>query len=344
MNKKITVTAVLFLLVSVFLIPASKAQQELYLKAVAEKDMANKMTLLKEYVQKYGHKKDKFLRFVYLNLADTAYKLKNYDEVIQYSEIALQYSEMDSGNKIRLYLSLANSYYLIQKDLDKSFHYADLVIELGNKMIETTSGSSQEKEKIDEFIKNYNSFYIAPANKIQAMILFSKGKDNPEFIKKSAQKAVEAYKAGKSKSYSSMIFSLAVNLFRKKQLDDAIAVVDQVAAEDVDNKYADFMGTLYYKKGKKDEAVNYWEIAYKNKKKIATAMKIGQLVNKQDIDKGIKYFADAFVLSKLDKESDAYKYLEQLYFNKKAKDKSPEEKEQEFKEIINAAKVRLGVN
>ena len=48
------------------------------------------------------------------------------------------------------------------------------------------------------------------------------------------------------------------------------------------------------------------------------------------------------MLASLNKDGDAYKYLEQLYFNKKSSGKSPEEKEKEFKQIINAARARLG--
>jgi hypothetical protein len=99
---------------------------------------------------------------------------------------------------------------------------------------------------------------------------------------------------------------------------------------------------LYYKKGDKDKAVNYFEYAYKAKKKIKTAMTIGQLVYKKDIDKGIQYFADAFILSNLDENSKAYQYLRELYFNKKAKNLPPAKQDKGFKEVIQAAKVRMG--
>ena len=83
---------------------------------------------------------------------------------------------------------------------------------------------------------------------------------------------------------------------------------------------------------------------YKVRKQAKIAKRIALLVQKQDPHKGAKYFAEAFVLSKSDKESDAYKYLEHLYFNIIAKDKPPEEKEKGFKEFIDAAKQRLGID
>ena len=344
MNKKITVITILFLVVTVFLFSGRKEKQDLYLKAMAEKDLNTKMTLLKQYAEMYADKDDKYLRFIYLNLADTTYKLKNYDEAIQYGETALGYAEMDASNKIRLYLSLANAFYVTRKDPDKAFHYADLLIKTCEQIIEQSRKSEQDEDQIEKFVSKYQIYYIAPAYKIQAMILFNKGKDDPGTLKNAALKAVDAYKTHKDENYSSMVFSLAANLYKKNMVDDAFAVIDQVAEDEtLDKRYAEFIGSVYYKKGKKDRAIHFWEIAYQANKKVRTAMKIGQLVNKKDLDKGIKYFADAFVLSKLDKGSDAYKYLEQLYFVRKAKDKSPEEKEKEFKEIINAAKARLGI-
>jgi hypothetical protein len=72
------------------------------------------------------------------------------------------------------------------------------------------------------------------------------------------------------------------------------------------------------------------------------AMTIGQLVYKKDIDKGIQYFADAFILSNSDENSKAFQYLRELYYHKKAKDLAPAKQDKEFKEIIHSAKVRLG--
>ena len=71
-------------------------------------------------------------------------------------------------------------------------------------------------------------------------------------------------------------------------------------------------------------------------------MTIGQLVYKKDIDKGIQFFADAFILSNSDEHSKAFQYLRELYYNKKAKDLDPAKQDKGFKEILQAAKVRLG--
>jgi tetratricopeptide (TPR) repeat protein len=346
MNKKITVVSILFLVVSVFLFPARKEQQDLYLKAVAEKDLPTKMELLKEYAEKYGDSKDKFLRFIYLNLSETAYKLQEYDEAIQYGETSLAYEEeLDPTNKLNVLFYLANSYYVTRKDFDKGLEYATTIIELSNSVLKKMQESEQEQEKIDSFVKKYQVYYIAPAYRLQALIWYAKGKDNTEYIKKAAENAIKAFDNddGSENSYK-LVFSLAGNLYGKNLYNEAIAVTEKIIDKE-NPKYKEvfFLANLYLKTKNKDKALDYFELAYKVKRQADLALRIGQMVHKQDIDKGIRYFADAYVLSQFDKESKAYKYLEHLYFNEKAKDQSPEEKEKGFKAIIDAARTRFGM-
>lgn len=345
MNKKITFIAVMFLVVSIFLVGIHKEQQDLYLKAVAEKDPEAKMGLLKEYVQKYGDKEDKWLRFIYLNLSDTAFKLKNYDECIQNGEIALEGEEVDRANKLRVYFSLANSYYATQRDMDKAFEYAQSVIDLSRTLVQQTKETSQDEEQANQFASNYKNFYIAPALRLQGLILYFKNKDNPENIKQAAEKAIEAYNEHNNDLYSQMAFSLAGNLAQKGKYDAAIDIAEKIIAKQKPTfKEVDFLARLYIKKKDKDKALFYYELAYKSKPTADLAQKIGQLASKKDVYKAVQYFADAYVIGGMDKETEVYKFLEHLYFNEIAKDKTPEEKEAGFKEVINAAKTRRGIS
>jgi tetratricopeptide (TPR) repeat protein len=345
MNKKITFIAVMFLMVSVFITGNRREQQQLYLKAVAEKNPEAKMDLLKEYVQKYGDKEDKWLRFIYLNLSDTAFKLKNYDECIQNGEIALESGEVDSANKLRVYFSLANSYYATKRDLDKAYQYAQSVIDLSRTLIQQTRDTSQDQAQAEQFAENYKSFYVAPAFRLLGLILYFKDKDNPENIKQAAEKAIEAYNEHKADMYFQLAFSLAGNLAQKGQFDAAIDVAEKIIDKQKP-KYneVDFLAKLYSKKKNKEKTLFYYELAFKTKPTAILAKKIGQLVHKKDAKKAVQYFADAFVIGGMDKETDVYKFLEHLYFNEVAKDKTPEEKEAGFKQVINAAKTRRGIS
>ncbi len=341
MSKKVIVVSILVLLTSVFLFGNKK--QDMWHKAITEKDPELKLQYLKEYETEFGKKKDKFHKYLYLNLADTAFKLAKYDEAIQYSEQALTYQDLDENNKLRLYINLANSFKVTKKDIEKAYNYAGMIVDLSNELIIKLKETEQAHEKKEKYISNYKVFYIAPALRIQAQILYGKGKDNPEVLKEAAQKAFEAYKTDKSKRSSDMVFSLAVSLYRNKLTNETIKALELILdKEKPEYKHTHWLANLYYKKKDKTRAVKYFEMAYKVDKKAKLARKIAQLVYKQNVDKGIGYFAEAFVLLKSDKESDAYKYLENLYFNQpKVKGKSPEEQEKGFRTIINAARTRL---
>jgi tetratricopeptide (TPR) repeat protein len=346
MKKIVILIMMMFLWGSILLISSPLAKQDLYIKAVSEKDPELKIQLLKQYEQLYGETGDKYLKFIYLQLAETFFQVKNYDEAIQYGEKALASGEIAPTNRLTLFYALANSYHTSQKDLEKAYKYADSMIELAQWVIDKAKNSDLEeleKEKLEQFVETYKKYYIASGYRLQAKVLFSRAEDDVNAIKDAAQKAVEAYKADKSENSSRLVFSLAGQLFKKNNLDDAVVIVENIFDEiNPDEQFAGFLGTLYYRKGNKDKAVQYFELAYRARRKIKTAMTIGKLVYKKDIDKGIQYFADAFILSNSDEASKAFQYLRELYYNKKAKDLAPAKQDKGFKEIIQAAKVRLG--
>jgi hypothetical protein len=344
MNKKIIYILVLVLLTSLVL-KADRKQQELFTKAITEKDATLKMQYLKDYQTKYGEKKDRFHKFLYLNLTDTAFRLKLYDEAISYGEKTLAIPELGDDNKIRLYMSLANSYNITKKDIEKASEYAQLTIDLAHDMMGKIKALDQDQESKDKILNNYNVFYIAPAYRIQSQILYNKGKDDPQTLKEAFEKACEAYRTDKSDRSAKMVSSFAMNLYGKKMNNEAIKALELIMnKENPDLKHIMMLGNLYYRLRNKKQAVHYFEMYYKIRKQAKIANRIGLLVQKDDPVKGANYFAEAFLLSKSNKESDAYKYLEHIYFNIIAKDKPPEEKEAGFKDFINQAKERLGLD
>ena len=344
MNKKIQLLVPQVGGVPIFLIGSHKEQQELYLKAMGEKDAAKKVELLKEYIKEYGDKEDKFLKFAYLNVANTAYTLKNYDETIEYGEKALGFEDLDAANKLLISLALANSYYATKRDMDKAYQHTQTVIELADSLVQQAKNSNQDDEQMKQLISKYENYYIAPAYRLQGLILYFKDKDNPANIKQAAEKAVEAFKHHNAEVYSQMAFSLAGNLAQKSKFDDAITIAEATFDKDHPKlNEVEFLAKLYAIKKDRDKSAYYYEMAYNIKPNQSLAMRIGQLIYKKDAMKAIQYFADAYVLAKMNKETDAFKYLEHLYFNQVAKDKTAEEKEAGFSQIIAAAKARRGV-
>lgn len=313
-------------------------------KAITEKDTKLRFDYLKEYEALYGEKKDKVARYLYLNLANAAYKLQNFDETIKYGEEALTFDETDATNRLNVFFMLANAFKVTKNDLDKSAYYAQQTIDLANELIKKREEVDRDPEAMQKFINNYKTFFLAPALRIQSQLLYSKGKDNVALLKESTQKACEAFKIDGSERSSDLVFTLAYNLYKKQATNDAIeALLIILNKEKPEHKVSYLLANSYIRKNDKDKAAEYFELAYQSSKKAALAEKIGKLVHKKNIDKGIKYFAEAFVLMNSNKQSDVYKYLENLYFNKPdVKSKTPAEQEKGFRAIINAARVRLG--
>jgi hypothetical protein len=342
MRKKLFIVSMVVLLVtSVFLFSASK-KDEMWRKAITEKDTNLRFQYLKEFEAEFGDKDDKISKYLYLNLCDAAFKLANYDEAITFGEKALTFDETDQLNKLRIYFMLSNSYKVTKKDMDKAYNYAQRTIDLANELIAKRESLQQSQENQEQFINSHKTFYLAPAYRIQSQILYSK--NTPESLKEATKKAVEAYKTDKTGRSSDLVFTLAFKLYEKKFTDEAIASLEAILdKENPEHRECNLLANCYIRKNDKDKAADYFELAYQSNKQANLAKKIGQLVHKKNIDKGIKYFAEAFILSNSNKQSDAYKYLENLYFNKPdVKAKTPAEQEKGFREIINAARVRLG--
>lgn len=348
MNKKVSIILLLFFCVSCFSLLGANEKRDLWIKAAAEKDPKVKLELFEQYKEKYGDsKKDKNIKFLYYNLAQTSFMLKEFEKTIEYGEHALTFEDMEDSYKLDLALWLSNAFNLARKDYDKAFSYAQMVVDFGKSIKDMTDGS----DRAEEMSKNVDKRYVAPALRIQIRILLTKGiKDNTtrlDVIKRS----IQAYNLDNSVAFCKRtVLQQAVAMARKNMFNEAIEAIEQVVDKaNLSFDEANLLARLYYSRfsrGKslddKDKAIECYEKAYDKKKIESMAVKIGQLLSRKDKEKAIRYFAEAFILSESNKDSDAYKYLQQLWFKDKAKDKTPEEQEAGFNEIIDAAKTRLG--
>ncbi|MCK5220097.1 MAG: hypothetical protein KAR14_00830, partial [Candidatus Aminicenantes bacterium] len=164
-------------------------------------------------------------------------------------------------------------------------------------------------------------------------------------LKDALAKSIEAFELDTSKRTEKRIFSFAIALYRKDPLmiDDSLAAVEKLftASEESNHRYAYMVGQWYLKKKDKENAIKFITTAYDLNKKANIATKLGQLLHKTAPQKAVEYFAEAFLLDESDKESNAYKYLRQLWYNKLAKGKPQAEQDSGFDEILKLAKARL---
>lgn len=343
MHKKLAVIGFILIFLSVGLFSSDRERKEFYLKAVNEQDMSQKVVLLKEFIQKYGSVEDDFLRYVYIQLSDTAYKLKRYDDTITYGEKSLEFPDISGGNKQRVLFMVANAYHVTKQSPEKAIEYTKSMIQLTEHIIVNSEKANMPPEKRKVFIDSQKKFYILGGHRLLTLIIYEKAKQNPELLPDAAKKAVEFYKLDPNKNTARMVLSLANELYKKRKIKEAIAAVEEVTDEnEMNERTANFLASMYYKDGNKTKAIVYYEKAYTLKKKVSTALKLGKLVYKKDLDKGIKFFADAFVMSNKDKGSDAYRYLQELYYNRKAKGLPQEEQDKGFRAIVEASQTRTG--
>jgi len=338
--KAVFLLGVILVLISVSLL--ADERQDLWLKAAAEKDLTLRLRYFEEFMEKYGQREDKSSKFLYFNLATTAFQLKEFTKAIGYAEKALTFDDVDGNSKIQLYLLLANSYYLTQTDIDKAYSYAGLVVEFGQSIKENTPETNRSKQLNETLDKNF----IAPALRIQTRILYARGKDDPETMMEAAKKALDAYGFDRSQNSAELVLRFAYNISKMGKIDEAIRLVEQLP--DPSMKAYQMLANWYYKKGVKEKAVEnftrYYEGSEKNENAAKTALVIGQLLSKKDKTRAAGYFAEAYLLSNSDKESKAFKYLQQLWYNEIAKGKPREEQDSGFQEMISAARERLGPN
>jgi tetratricopeptide (TPR) repeat protein len=330
--KKIIIYILLLIVIGASVLPAmNKEQTDAWMAILGEKNLQARLDKLEEYFKIYGDKDERNAIYMYLNLADTAYQLQQFDKTIQYGEKALLYKEIEAQNKLRIYLFLANAYNLTKKDIDKAYSYADLVIELAKSLrLETQSNTT------------INTGFIAPALRIQVQLLLSKPKD----IKNTTDafnKALEAYKLDNSEKSSNFVLFLSERMVKLNQVESAIKGIETInqAKPTADN--ANRLAFWYERLGNRAKAIENLKISYQMKTNSKVAYDLGVLLNKTDIDSAMNYLAESNLLNDEKYSPKALELLQHLFFNVKSKGQLPAEQEKGFQEILLAAKTRLGI-
>jgi len=328
MKKQIVLLLIIMVVSSFFLLGDEK--QDLWSRISQESNLEAKLTLLQEYENKFGQELGEQSRFLYLNLALTTYQLKQFEKTITYGEKALTQQGLDQKNKLSLYLWLANSYNVTKTDLEKAHAYCDQVIALARELRSESDGASK-----------YDTQYIAPALRIQIQTLYARGKQDPEMISQAARKGLEAYGVEPVRKNADLVFSLCNGLFNLNRKDEAISIMEQLVEKESENtRYLSALAIWYSKTGKKDQAISYLERAYRVRRNVKTAYNIAVLSQSKDVDKAIRYLAEAYQMNP-STQSRVYKLLRHLYYNVKTKGKTQEEQDQGFNAALAAAKSRV---
>jgi tetratricopeptide (TPR) repeat protein len=338
MSKKVvTLSLILFIIGFSTLFSGKKDQRDLWMRIAIESNPNVKIQLLDEYLDKYrkNAKKDKVSVNFNLHYAITAYQVKRYDDALAFGDKVLTEEDVEDTNKIKLYLCMADVYLTGKNDLDKAHEYTEKVLGLAEKMSRLMHGNTGQ----------LTTLYSLPAYKLQLSIL-GKREKNVDNTKKLIEKAIQIYNTRKSKRAADTILAMAVRLYKldENEIDEAIRGVETIAKDITDNtKYFEILALWYNKKGDKEKTVAYLKASYNVKADARIAYNLGRLLQKSDIDEAIKYLAEAFHMKDEKYSENANKLLQHLYYNVKTKGQSKEEQDAGFREIMDAAKTRLGI-
>jgi|GEM_PF-2900169 len=338
MKKTAVFLLIIFAVSSISLMSISK--KKLYNQAISETDPAKKLEYLLQYINEYGDDDDPNTINAYYYLTLTNFRLEKYNETITYGEKFLEYPNLGDNNKINVHLCLANAYNLTKVDMKKALSHADAIMEIGSKMI-------REFKDQQAIIDNVNGRYIFPALKIKIKILLDDINENHDAaleVTKLNQKLLEIRKGDIDRFVKVVFLKTGVALAQHHEdYQNAITALETVFDEEGPSKSLTAMlSHLYSKIGKSEKALTYAEKLYEIDKKPELARKLGLLYNKMgNKEKALQYFSDWYIITGADPESDAYKYMQQLWFKELAKDQEPEEKKQGFEKIIEDARARI---
>jgi tetratricopeptide (TPR) repeat protein len=329
--KKVNIFLLLLIISGTFVLPAmNKAQTDAWIAIQGEKNLQIRFDKLEEYYKTYGDKDERNAMYMYLNLADAAYLLQQFDKTILYGEKSLLYKDLDPQNKLRIYLCLANAYNLTKKDMDKAYSYADQVIELAK-----TLRAESQSTTID-------TNYTAPALRIQVQLLAAKP-DDPQNAITAFNKSLEAYQLDKSDKSANFVLVFSERMLKNQRVEDAIRGIEAVNQNKPNAEYYKMLGMWYNRLKNSDKAIENLKASYQMKKNAKIAYDLGVLLNKTDIDGAIEYLAEANLLNDEKYSPDALKLLQHLVFFVKAKDLPQAEQMKTFNDILAAAKTRLGI-
>jgi len=331
--KKFTLLLMIAVLTGLcqLLVAVDKEQTDMWLSILTDKEPQSRIQKLDAYQEKYGAKDDKISPFMWMQLAYTAYLLQQFDKTINAAEKSLTYKEVETNDRMRLYLYLANAYYVTKKDLGKSYEYANLLIDLARSL----KGGQEKAQGLD-------NQYIAPALRIQIKILEERTKDLKN-TQEALAKAIEAYKMDRSTRSGEYVIILGNRIYKLGQLDAAIMALETVMSIRPTSDTARVLAYWLDQKGNKEKALEYLKTSYKMKKSAKVAFDIGALLQKNDLDSSINYLAESVVLNDRKYSPKAQELLEHLFFNVKAKGMLSAEQEKAYQEILAAAKSRLGL-
>ncbi len=304
MKKTALVISLMILFISPTIFAQSSSCDESYIKAMTAAEIAQKYTLLKNYIS--NCQGSKYENHAYAHLCLLPYKGKSKQETLNFGEKAIALGGLDDLTQCQLYVTISGLYGESGQNLEKAKNYALQAIQIAQK--NKTDKSSQTPVKSWNQLIGYG--YYAHAKALE------KSKD----LKGAVNSYANSFKILKDKQIAKDLQKVGKSLYDFKYYTDA-----EIAFQIACSTLKDFGSCTYYAKtlyrnGKKDEALKQFKAAYAKQKSGEIAYNIGIiLAGKAEKNialrpEAIDYLLQASFLSPKNSKK-AMTLAERLYFN-----------------------------
>ncbi|NIM91346.1 MAG: hypothetical protein GTO17_10415 [Candidatus Aminicenantes bacterium] len=281
MKKTLLTTLALTFLMSSLAYSQNDEAHSAYLQAMGAPTLAQKIQLLKNYINKYKGQGTQYEHYAYANLCILSSQTGNLNDSIDYGENALLLGGLDDYTKTQVLFVLSTIYTKQGKNLEKAKNYALQVVELSrvnkskksattnadqwDKLIGAgyyTHAQAQEKAKqlkgaASSYIKSYDILKNPQIGKDlkkvgKALYKFKFYKDAEEAFRV-AYKILGDYESGSF---------YAKTLFRNNKKNEALTNFKKVYSKQKSGEVAFYIGIILAENGKKDESVSQEAIQY----------------------------------------------------------------------------------
>ncbi len=305
--RKTCLILVVFSFLFVSFLPAQDSEaDQVYIKAVMNKDPVQKVRMLKDYLAKYAGKGTKYENFANATLCLTPSNSITPAERITYAERTIALGGLDDLTRFQVYITAAGLYAQSGRSLDKAKNYALKAAQ--------TAESAKSKEKDRANIGRWNKF-IGAAYFTEGEAL-TKAKDYRIALKA----YVKSYKILQNKQIVQSMRKLGKSLYDAKNFTDAEEAFKLPAQVLKDYGSLTYYARCLHRNGKKTIALKQYKLAYAKQKNGDIAFNIGILLagrsksNPSVADEAIQYLLDAAFLSKVNTKK-AMNLAQALFFN-----------------------------
>jgi len=308
MKKTVLTTLALTFFISSLAISQNDEAHSAYLQAMGAPSIAQKIQLLKNYVNKYKGQGTQYEHYANANLCVLSSQTGNLNDSIDYGENALLLGGLDDYTKTQVLFVLSTVYTKQGKNLEKAKNYAMQVVELSR----VNKGKKSATTNADQWNKLMGAGYYTHAQ----------AQEKAKQLKGAASSYIKSYDILKNPQIGKDLKKVGKSLYKFKFYKDAEEAFRASYKILEDYESGSFYAKSLFKNNKKNEALTNFKKVYAKKKSGEVAYYIGIIQAgkaKKDpsfSEEAIRYLLEASFLSPSNSEK-ARSLAESLFFHSK---------------------------